>query len=795
MVRRFDPPLIQPLADDLELVVRMVGVDAIGPVKVWIEATKERLLHQDVIVLAEPAACRRFAKQVADEAGVTRAVVEEGIMSLRTALSALPPDSPSSPPEVTDKDLPSSDHYEALSDGIVRVIHRANGATERVRLTNFTAHIVEDVRIDDDAESRRVFRVVATVRDRRFVFDVPAERFAGFVWPAEYLGPGAIVYPSPGVREHLRVAVQTLSGDIPERVVYAHTGWRCRADSWVYLHAAGAIGSQGRVRDIDVLLPEVLERFNLPEPAAGKRIREAVQASLGILDVGPDVVTYPCLAAVYRAPLGESDFSLHLAGPSGVGKTELAALLQQHWGQAMDARHLPAGWDSTGNALEVIAHAAKDALLVVDDFAPTGSTPDVTRRHRDADRLLRAQGNRSGRARLGADSRLYAPRPPRGLIISTGEDVPRGHSVRARILVLEVAPDAVIWKRLGTAQREAAAGRYADALAGYLTWLAERYDVVQRLRRLWLARLRQFLALSDHPRTAEILANLAIGLHLFLRYARWCGALSSADACRHWHAGWKALRLAGMLQAEHHEAAEPTRHFLGLVRVALARGLAHVASAHGDLPPTPSEYGWWFVADGPGEEWHPRGTRIGWLDGEDLYLDLDASYAVAQECGRRLGEPLALTPRTLGKRLGERKLLAAVDPARESLSVRRTLDGARRNVLHLHADTLVLPRRDDQPDHFGAGNELPPDRSDPHASPGRKPSRSANSASFTGELTPAFGTASAADGGPQTPADVQPLPRESTVTPGGKIAQPMSARNPDQPDHPQPRQLNLDLGG
>jgi hypothetical protein len=31
---------------------------------------------------------------------------------------------------------------------------------------------------------------------------------------------------------------------------------------------------------------------------------------------------------------------------------------------------LPAAWSSTGNALEVLAFHAKDALLVIDDFAP-----------------------------------------------------------------------------------------------------------------------------------------------------------------------------------------------------------------------------------------------------------------------------------------------------------------------------------------------------------------------------------------------------------------------------------------
>ena len=54
-------------------------------------------------------------------------------------------------------------------------------------------------------------------------------------------------------------------------------------------------------------------------------------------------------------------------------KSELAALCQQHYAPEMDSRHL-IGWHSTGNSLETMAFAAKDALLVVDDFAPGGAS-------------------------------------------------------------------------------------------------------------------------------------------------------------------------------------------------------------------------------------------------------------------------------------------------------------------------------------------------------------------------------------------------------------------------------------
>ena len=301
---------------------------------------------------------------------------------------------------------------------------------------------------DDGAEVRRRFDIAATLHGRSHHVSVPASQFADMGWPVELLGAGAIVYPGFGLKDHARAAVQLLSGAIPERSVLTHTGWRKVDDGWVFLHAGGAIGPIGTVVEIIVDLPSDLARFALPTPPTGDPLREAVRASLALLDVAPDQVTVPCLAAIYRAVLGDIDFTLHLAGPTGAGKTELAALAQQHFGPTMDSRHLPASWLSTGNALEGLAFQAKDVLLVVDDFAPTGTSSDVQRYHKEADRLFRGQGNQAGRGRMRPDGSLRPAKPPRGLILSTGEDIPRGQSLRARGLFLELGPNDLDWQRL-----------------------------------------------------------------------------------------------------------------------------------------------------------------------------------------------------------------------------------------------------------------------------------------------------------------------------------------------------------
>src|SRR5262249_49077380 len=231
------------------------------------------------------------------------------------------------------------------------------------------------------------------------------------------------------------------------------TGWGRIDETWLYLPPPGAIGPKRTVETVSLDLPGALEKNRLPAPPVGEERIAPVQATPALAkDPGPPEILLALLATAYRAVLPGATFSTHISGRTGSGKTELAALLQQHFGAEMSAKHLPANWSSTANALEAVAFAAKDALLTVDDFCPTGSQADIARYHKEADRLFRAQGNRSGRQRCRADGSPRPAKPPRGTIVSTGEDVPRGHSLRARLLVIEVGAKDVNFGRLTDCQ-------------------------------------------------------------------------------------------------------------------------------------------------------------------------------------------------------------------------------------------------------------------------------------------------------------------------------------------------------
>jgi len=498
-----------------------------------------------------------------------------------------------------------------------------NGRRRVTAVANFTARIVGDRIFDDEAEPGREFAVEAELGGQRITFSVSAAEFSRMGWVLRKLGPLAILYP--GQQQHARAAMQWLSGDIRQERIFTHTGWRALGRDWVYLQSGGAVGAQGLLCDVQVQLPAALEHYRMPPPADHHARVSAIRASLSFLSLAPDRISCPLLAAVYRAALGKVDFSLFLAGPSGSFKTALASLCQQHFGAAMDAKALPAHFDSTANALEVLAFTAKDALLVVDDFVPTGGTGDGELQG-TAERLFRGAGNRQGRSRMSGSGRLRTPQTPRALVLATGEEVPRGQSLRARMLIVELRPAEVDRALLTECQGSARQGQLAVAMAAFLSWIAGQYEELQRRLLTRVRELRnRVLPFVSHARLPAALAELQSGWEIWLQFALEAGGIGSGEQLELAHRMSRALGELGARQAPYQVAGDPALRFVALLQSALASGQAHVANrrlASGQahvanrrvgVPEAASHWGW--RRKPTSRKWMPCGACIGWLMG------------------------------------------------------------------------------------------------------------------------------------------------------------------------------------
>ena len=564
-----------------------------------------------------------------------------------------------------------------------------------VPLTNFVARIVEDISEDDGDEVRRVFRIQAELAVGEFVFSVPADKFPLMFWPTEHLGARAVVLAGFGARDHARTAIQLLSNGVVRRTVYRHTGWREVDGVWAFLHADGAIGPNGPISGVEVALSGKLDKYILPAPPTKAELRRCVRETLRLRQLAPRKITCCLEGATFRAPLGNCDSTVWLAGKTGNGKSELIARYQQHYGPGMDRLNLPGAWLSTGNSLEAAAHAAKDVTFPIDDFAPTGTGGDVAKYHQQADRVIRSQRNKSGRERLRQDATTRPTKVPRCVIVATGEDIPNGVSLRASMMILTLWEGDLDWTLLTECQKIGADGIYAKAMAGYISWIARHYKQVHRDVAKDFAKLRDRVADSgSHRRTPELVSNLAIGVRYFLRFATNIGAISKVEYARLRDEAWQAIGEAAADQAEPVDNARPEHRYLELLGSAIASGEAHLAAANGNKPSDDESaraWGWRYVVTPSGSMWQPQGRRIGWLgpNGE-VYLSPEASLKAAQEMARH-GEGIAVGSKTLHKRLFEAGCLATTEREHGRLTVRRSLDGVlRRHVLHVRRQLLQI---------------------------------------------------------------------------------------------------------
>lgn len=588
--------------------------------------------------------------------------------------------------------------YMATERGLVWRKETREGTTETL-LANFTATITGDTLADDGAEIRRQFELAVQLHGRAQQVAVPASQFAGLSWVPELLGAGAIVAPGMGLRDHTRAAIQLLSGPVPTRHVYAHTGWRQLDGQWCFLHAGGAIGAVGALSDIEVALDGPLSRFTLPVPPSAEEARTALLVSLALLDQFPLELAVPLLGAVYVAPLRQAlsteapDFVPWFHGPSGTFKSELLALAQAHFGD-FARQTLPLSFTATANAVERLAFIAKDAVLVVDDYHPASDPREAQEMARVASRLLRGAGNASGRTRLKADTSLRPALVPRCLPLVSGERLPEGHSTVARMFPVPVAPGAINPTILSAAQ--AARGQYPLAMSGYLQWLAARMN---RAEAGWLvgryrALRQQAQQTGGHRREPGQVAHLLLGLETVLAYGVELSVLTAAE---------QAERLAGagsvlLEQAREHGEAQaedaPHRLFLRLLADGFASKQIYLEGRDGEAPLDGQRWGWEvqrrYDRDGlPEEEFRhlSGGTLLGTLEPDWLLLAPETTYRYLVAASRTAGRVFPVDQKTLWRRLTEAGLIATEEGGRRHL-VNAWSGGGTRRVLKLRRDAL-----------------------------------------------------------------------------------------------------------
>lgn len=546
-------------------------------------------------------------------------------------------------------------------------------------LTNFTAQIDEQFVYHDGPRTNTVLKISGQMLDKDGEIvqlkpvTIDATEFKAMSWISQKWGMKPIMYPMSSVERDIATIMQIVS-DPKTSNIYTHTGWAMIEGKLEYLTMSGGIGKTNVDNGLTVQLPAELQLYALPDPKV--TVRADVFASLALLKIGPANVMWPALLATYRAALGPADFAIFIAGRTGTFKSELGSLLQSHYGVGMNARKLPASWNSTGNALQALAYRAKDALIVIDDYVLVGASHQQKSLAGKVDEVIRAQGNQAGRTRLTDTSSIQGTMYPRGIILGTGEDVPEGHSIRGRMLITELSPGDIPNGLLTTAQ--AARQSYSAALASWIRWIAktgasEKIKAAADIYRdtnLGVGHSRTPSIMGDLMATAEFMSD-------WMTEEKWLSAKQAADFAAKAHA---ALKECGISQKQYLTTADPVQIFCVTIKQMVQLGKAHFKTKNGGVPQDAELYGW-LKQQTYGEEatYKAQGPQLGWIDFEkdELLLDQNSLPAIKKASDGKL----AVTDQTFAKRLKDAGLLTRIDAARARNSIRIMLEGHSRLVL------------------------------------------------------------------------------------------------------------------
>lgn len=620
----------------------------------------------------------------ADDAPPPRPVdLEEARQRREAAMPPSPPNGGDATPAVSGDDRPEPlpvvrDRFTIVGDALCKVSTATRGpnAGEAVasELVNARVQLAAMIRKDMGRTDRPRTTHYDLVAERGYGDEieraelpaVPVDEFERLSWVADLPWPDVTFPRTHTGRSDVINAIKRTSGpEVPITTAYGLLGWReIEPGRWAYVHVGGAIDKAGPIEDVRTVdIPDELSGRVLPAPPTSdvQRLRRAFLASVRTIYDLPPRLGVPILGAAYRAALGPCKATFYLVGPPTAGKSSVAAIALQHFDPAAAHDHLTtqAGEEgATITALEGWRHVAGDSVFVADDLAPDRGVQRATQR---ANQLLRSQFNDFGKGRSSKTLDGRPSRPPRSLLILTGEDGAQG-SAETRCVYLPVDLTDDVPSRLKAADADDPEARElrGEWMAALIQHLAADYpkvrDELNELADVYADMLRDADVGNQglEARRVSILAQAAVGWDYALEAAREFGAITEDEVTT-----IRARVMEGLRDALVHATTAMSGRSVpeqagDLLRAALISRQAYIEGADGHAPENAAAMGYVTETDRMTlvESWHPAhgADRIGWVapSGDRLWLDPSATTAAIERAGRNASTQLNVTPRALG---------------------------------------------------------------------------------------------------------------------------------------------------
>lgn len=337
---------------------------------------------------------------------------------------------------------------------------------ETVKLSNFAVSIVEVRTNVKETGDERWLKLQIVTRRGSFLMELP---YAKYVNLKEILGeqhPECAVYQTAhAFRQYLHWVADNELEAAKEVIVYHKHGWTDVAGKQLYLHGN---------------MPNVISAVTL-EPDSQKAA-QFLQLYGGLIrdDESRDVLLLYCLHA-YVAGLFEQlggigcRSVLCITAPTGSYKTAVATVLASALNPNPVLR-----FDDTEASIEENLLAAKDLLILQDDFYPHGDKSAVAAFKRKAMKVARIIGDGRAPAKMGQDRKPLGNRNYHGGVLLTGEILDlTSHSSYLRSLCVRWEKSFINTDILTLLQRDRTLAK--AFFSSWITYVQENVNILRRL--------------------------------------------------------------------------------------------------------------------------------------------------------------------------------------------------------------------------------------------------------------------------------------------------------------------------
>jgi len=579
----------------------------------------------------------------------------------------------------------------AVFDGCYYLVKQTAKSDQQIRLCNFIAEIVSEVTKHDGENTEKYFCIRGRMNDGRELAEliIPAHQFEQCDWVVEMWGSLPQITVGPRHKDHFIAAVKEKSNP-SQQVIRQHTGWVVENGKHGFISNTGKICVSGLDETTETDLQGILSNYALPKPVMDNPDSplEVIRDFGGLL---PDYSGLVLLSAVFRSTLSHffrNTLSVYLQGTTGTYKSAISGVLLSFFGKEFNGFLLSDNWTSTANALEKKAFLCKDCVFIVDDFVPRGTANDVNRLHAKAERLFRAQGNAAGRDRLTSNTDIRGAFVPKGLIISSGEDTPAGHSLQARMILVHLSKGEVDTNVLTRLQTKGAQGDLVQHLSNFIYWIAMMADTdhLKQPIKLWLENQRQKYVNIGHARAPDNIASLLLGLHMFLLYAKTQTNLDEKVANTIFQCCETAMLNLAQKQAQSENEVSDSERFISFLRTAISMEKGHFRARSGSAPTSPGNFGWRYVERGEHSDWMPQGSCLGYVHDGEILLYLKSCLAVIKPLSTQIGSHLGISENGIAKALKEAGYIKRHEKGRNT--VKMTCEGKRETFLCIDGDKV-----------------------------------------------------------------------------------------------------------